>query len=146
MPESNDYYKSVDEIEAVVRGFESCTTKPSEFDHRAHLTVAFAYLHLSQLSVEAARVRMRAGLYRFLDHNHVDRLKYNETITLFWIKLVRSFLDRTDTKRSVSDIANEMITTYSNSQLIFDYYSKGILSSEEARETWVEPDVKPLNY
>lgn len=146
MPGPNDYYKSADEIEEIVRGFESCTTKPSEFDHRAHLTVAFAYLHLSQLTVAEARERMLAALYRFLDHNHVDRSKYNETITLFWIKLIRSFLDRTDRARSVAGIANEMIEAYGNSQLIFDYYSKEALFSEEARKMWIEPDVKPLNY
>ena len=146
MSDSNDYYKGVDEIEALVRGFESCTTQPKDFNHRSHLTVAFAYLHLSQLSVAETLERMRAALYRFLDHNHVDRLKYNETITLFWIKLIRSFLDRTDITHSVSDIANEMIEAYGNSQLIFDYYSKQILSSEEARKMWTEPDVKPLNF
>src|SRR5947209_17539740 len=145
MPDSKDYYKSVDEIEAVVRGFESCTTQPSEFNHRAHLTVAFAYLHLSQLTVAGALERMRIGLYRFLDHNHVAREKYNETITLFWIKLIRSFLDRTDAKRPVADIANEMIASYGNSQLIFDYYSKEIISSEEARKMWIEPDAKSFD-
>ena len=146
MPDSKDYYKSVDEIEAVVRGFESCTTPPSEFNHRAHLTVAFAYLHLSRLTVLQALERMRIGLYRFLDHNHVAREKYNETITLFWIKLIRSFLDRTDAKRPVADIANEMIEAYGNSQLAFDYYSKEILSSEKARKMWIEPDVKMLDF
>ena len=146
MPDSKDYYKSVDEIEAVVRGFESCTTPPSEFNHRAHLTVAFAYLHLSRLTVLQALERMRIGLYRFLDHNHVAREKYNETITLFWIKLIRSFLDRTDAKRPVADIANEMIASYGNSQLIFDYYSKEILSSEKARKMWIEPDMKRFDF
>src|SRR5947209_10728615 len=138
MSDSNDYYRGADEIEAVVRGFEFCTTQPQDFNHRSHLTVAFAYLHLSQLSVAETLERMRAALYRFLDHNHVDRLKYNETITLFWIKLIRSFLDRADITRSVNDIANEMIEVYGNSQLIFEYYSKQILSSEEARKMWIE--------
>ena len=140
-----DYYESVYEIERVVRGFESCQTPPDEFNHRSHLTVAFAYRHLSGWTVADAMERMRASLYRFLDHNRVDRAKYSETITLFWLKLVRSFLDRADSTRSAADIANEMIAAYGNSQMIFDYYSKETLFSEEAKRVWIEPDVKPFD-
>jgi len=141
----NDY-TSRDEIEAVVHGFENCTTPDSEFDHRAHLTVALSYLHLYKLTIPEATERMRAGLYRFLDHHGHDRQKYHETITLFWIKLVQSFLERTDASSSVADLANEMNDLYGNSQFIYNYYSKERLSSDEARKGWIEPDVKPLDF
>lgn len=146
MTDPQNYYTSLDEIEAVVQGFENCTTPDSEFDHRAHLTVALSYLHLYGLTISEATARMRAGLYRFLDHHGHDRQKYNETITLFWIKLVRSFLDRTDASRPIADLANEMNDLYGKSQLIFNYYSKERLSSDEARKGWIEPDVKPLDF
>jgi hypothetical protein len=144
--DSQNYDQSDDEIEEVVRGFEDCTTPDSEFNHHSHLIVAFSYLHLSRLTVTQAAERMRAGLYRFLDHHGHDRQKYNETITLFWIKLVRSFLDPTDTSRRVADIANELIEACSNSQLIYSYYSKERLLSDEARKEWIEPDVMPLDF
>ena len=140
------HYSRTDEIEAIVSGFESCTTPPSEFSHSAHLTVAFSYLHFDKLTVEEATGRMRAGLYRYLDHNGVNRRKYNETMTIFWIKLVRSFLERADRGGPVADMANEMIEACGNSQLIFDYFSREILSSAETREKWVEPDLKPLDF
>ena len=145
MTESENYYKSDDEIEALVRGFEDCSTLPSEFNHRAHLVVALSYLHLSRLTAEQATERMRAGLYRFLDHYGEDRQVYNETITIFWIKLVQSFLDQTNATRPVADIANEMIKAYGNSQLIYSYYTKERLSSAEAKKEWIEPDMKPLD-
>lgn len=141
----NDY-TSRDEIEAIVHGFESCATPDSEFDHRAHLTVALSYLHLYELTIPEATKRMRTGLYRFLDHHGHDRQKYHETITLFWIKLVQSFLERTDASRRVADLANEMNDLYGNSQFIYNYYSKERLSSDEARRGWIEPDVKPLDF
>jgi hypothetical protein len=144
--DSQGYYQSEGEVKARVRGFEDCTLPDSEFDHPSHLTVALAYLHLSRLSVPEATTRMRAALYRFLDHYGEDRGKYNETITLFWVKLVRGFLDKTDTARPLADIANEMIESFGSSRLIYDYYSKERLSSEEARKEWVEPDVKPLDF
>ena len=67
------HYSHDEEIEAVVRGFESCVTPPSEFSHSAHLTVAFSYLHLDRLTVAETTERMRAGLHRYLDHHGVDR-------------------------------------------------------------------------
>lgn len=147
MSDSNKDYKSDDEIEAVVRGFENCTMPDSEFSHGAHLTVALSYLHVSGLTVSEATARMRAHLYRFLDHYGVDRQKYNETITLFWIKLVRSFLDGADhAARPLYEIANEMIESFDDSKLVFSYYSKERLSSDEARKMWIEPDLKPLDF
>ena len=146
MAATTGYYKSDEEIEMVVHGFESCATPPAAFDHRAHLTVAFSYLHLSRLNVTAARERMRASLYRFLDHNNVGRQKYHETITLFWIKRARSFLAEMDAERPVAEIANEMIEACGGAQLIYEYYSRERLSSDEARMMWVEPDVKALDF
>ena len=146
MTNSQGYFKSEMEVKARVQAFEDCSLPDSEFDHPSHLTVALSYLHLSRLSVPEATTRMRAALYRFLDHHGHDRQKYNETITLFWVKLVRSFLDKADTARPLADIANEMIESFGSSQLIYDYYSKERLLSEEARKEWVEPDLKPLDF
>ena len=146
MTNSEGYYQSEMEVKARVRGFEDCTLPDSEFDHPSHLTVALSYLHLSGLTVPQATTRMRAALYLYLDHYGEDRQKYNETITLFWVKLVRSFLDRTDTARPLLYITNEMIESFGSSQLIYDYYSKERLLSEEARQAWVEPDLKPLDF
>ena len=89
---------------------------------------------------------MRASLHRFLDHYGHDRQKYNETITLFWLKLVDKFLEQTDKARTAVDIYNEMVEFCGDPQLIFNYYSKELLSSEEARRGWVEPDLKPLEF
>jgi hypothetical protein len=144
--DSTNRYKSEDAVEAVVRGFEDCTLPDSDFDHPSHLTVALSYLHCSRLTVPQATERMRGALYRFLDHYGEDRRKYNETITLFWIKLVRSFLDRTNTDRPLEEITNEMIEACGGSQLIYEYYTKERLSSEEARKQWIDPDVKPLDF
>lgn len=146
MTVSRDYYKSDAEVEAIVRGFENCTLPDSEFNHAAHLTVALSYLHSARLTQTESTKRMRAAIYRFLDHYGLDRQIYNETITLFWVKLVHSFLKQTNVARNVKEIANEMIESLGSSQLIYDYYSKERLSSEEARKAWIEPDVKPLDY
>ena len=146
MNEPKNLYQSADEIWAVVRNFEACTTLPAEFTHEAHLTVALWYL--SRLSVTDATERMRDHLFRFL--NHYGERGYNETITVFWLKAVRNFLASTTTtssaSRSMTEMANELTATYNNSRLIFDYYSKELLASEEASDNWVEPDLRPLDF
>jgi hypothetical protein len=146
MPASRNRLKSEDEIEAIVRGFEDCTLPDSDFKHAQHLMVALSYLQRSRLTVPEATERMRGALYRFLDHYAGDRQAYNETITLFWIKLVNSFLEKTDRERPVADIFNEMLEAFGNSNLMYDYFSREQLLSKEAKEVWVEPDLKPLDF
>ena len=79
-------YTSEDEIERVVRGFETCETDKSAFKHREHLTVGVWYLQT--LDTKAAVESMRTGLLRFVDHHGVSREKYSEEVTVYWIELI----------------------------------------------------------
>ena len=146
MAHSKRLYASEDEVEAVVRGFESCTTPPAEFTHASHLVVALCYLHNSRLTIAEAAERLRAALYRYLDHNGVGRRKYNETITLFWLKRVRAFLDGATQARPAAELATELLERCGGAKLVNDYYSQERLFSDEARTSWVEPDLKPLDF
>lgn len=145
MSDPKQQYKEDEEIKAVVDGFESCETPPAQFDHRAHVTVAFAYIHLRRLTVPETSARMREGLFRFLDHNKVDRRKFNQTITMFWIKFVHGLLDNLDTSRAPADLANHVVEACGDPKLILKYYSRELLDSEEARAGWLEPDIRPLD-
>src|SRR5437899_7060588 len=62
-PKMGHYYQNEKEIEAVVQGFESCTTSADDFKHRNHLTVAVWYLRNS--TPEQAFQKMCSGLLRF---------------------------------------------------------------------------------
>jgi hypothetical protein len=137
-----DYYRDVREIEAVVDGFESCTTAKDDFTHRSHLTVAAYYLHCS--NEQDATQRMRAGLIRFLDHHGVGRAKFHETLTIFWIRTVWAFLKRLDQKLPLLEMTNAVIESLGDSGLVFEYYSEEVLRSEESRSGWVAPDLKDL--
>ena len=90
----SDHYQTEKEIEAVVQGFESCTTARDDFRHREHLTVAVWYLRNS--TPEQAFEKMRSGLFRFLDHHGVGRAKYKEALTLSWLKLIQSVIEQMD--------------------------------------------------
>lgn len=137
-------YTTAEEIEAVVRGFESCATAPSQFHHLEHLTVALWYL-MDATETEAL-ARLRANLLRFLAHHGVGANVYHETVTLFWLKRVRGFLSETNGERPLAAIANELIRACGDTRLIDAYFSKERLESEAARQGWVEPDVQPLDF
>lgn len=134
------HYENESEIDAVLAGFESCTTAKDDFTHRSHLTVAVYYLH--DLSQPRATEKMRTGLLLFLDHHGVGREKFHETLTVFWIKTVRDFLVRLSPELSLLEMTNRAIESLSDSRLVFEYYSEELLRSDEAKNRWVEPDLK----
>jgi hypothetical protein len=131
-------YQTEDDVTKVVQGFESCTTDKTEFKHQDHLTVAVCYLQDS--TVQEATGRLRTSLLRFVDHHQVDRQKYNETITFFWLELVAAELSKVS-QQSLVEQCNAVIETLNDSGLALQYYSADLLFSQRARETFVEPDL-----
>ena len=144
MSHNSLHFRSDAELEALVRRFEDCAIAPAEFTHRAHLAVALWYLTHAPHGEAAAL--MRAGLLRFITHNGVEPQKYNETITLFWLKLVQHFLEHAGADRPLPALANELLARFSNSQLLFAHYSRALVQTPEAKADWLEPDVRPLDF
>ena len=133
-------YTTPDEIIANVDGFESCRTGKDSFRHQDHLVVAAFYLE--QLNLVDAITRMRANLLRFLDHHQVDRQKYNETITVFWFELVADVLSRLESGSTLVEKCNKVVESLDNAALVFEYYSRDRVFSDEARKTFIGPDLK----
>ena len=131
-------YKSESEIEAMVRGFETCATGKDDFSHSDHLAVAVWYSRQDQ---ERALDLMRASLHRFLDH-YDCRANYHETLTRFWILLVRRTLEGLGPDLGLLDATNAVVNKLNNSRIAFEFYSKELVDSAAAKEGWVEPDLK----
>ncbi|GAB4197166.1 MAG: hypothetical protein Fur006_45450 [Coleofasciculaceae cyanobacterium] len=138
-------YWSIDEIERLVRAFESCTLPRCEWTHQAHLIVGLWYLtHYSQLEATNC-IRNRIQKYNLAHGIQTTKNSgYHETITLFWVQMVRQFIVVESTNRSIVELANSLIQNYGNPRLTLEYYSKDLLMSQEARRSWVEPDLKSL--
>src|SRR3546814_10321974 len=77
------------------RRFEACETLAAEFDHAAH--VRLAYVYLCGHSTDAAAGKMKAALLAFLAHLGVGQAKYHETITRAWVLAVDHFMTRSPT-------------------------------------------------
>jgi len=144
MPKPDEPYRSDEEVEGVVRGFESCELPPSEFNHREHLVVALFYL--TRESDAAALGRIRANIARYAAAHGVNPSLYHETITVFWLRRVRAFVARAGAGAGLAVLANEVSSECGPSRLVFDYYSKDLVESDAARRGWVEPDLRPLDF
>ena len=137
-----DYYKSDDEIHSLVSEFEACSFHPSKFRHQQHLAVVLWYV--ATLPYPDASERMKRGIQ--LLAASFGKTGYHETITEFWLRMVRGFLPEGERTESTAVLANQLIEKYADKNLILDYYSAELLASSEAKSDWVEPDVKPLPF
>lgn len=131
--------RSLAEVERLIQDFESGLLLPDDFSHQAHLTVALWYF--DRLPAPEAAERFRTGIRQLLARHGIN--EYNETVTTFWLGLVHEFYIQGGAGRSFMDLVEGLTEKYGNSRLIFDYYSKALLSSAEAKERLVEPDLKP---
>jgi hypothetical protein len=102
-------YDSEEEIERLVRDFESCAIAAADFHHREHLVVAFWYLQTR--SRDEALDAMRSGLFNFIDHHGVDRKKYKEEVTVFWVDAIASQLEAMKPELCLVEKCNQLIAT-----------------------------------
>lgn len=123
------------------RSFEACETAPEEFDHAAHVRLAYIYLceHTTERAVDA----MRSSLLAFLEHLGIGASKYHETMTRAWIMAVRHFMDVSDHCTSSSDFI-EKNPRLLDSKIMLTHYSAEVLFSQEARGKFVQPDIQPI--
>src|SRR5829696_9018978 len=71
---------------AFARAFEAGAITPAQFDHVAHVRVAWVYLQ-ETASVDEALSQMRDAIRRFAAAAGVPQ-KYHETITVLWMRVL----------------------------------------------------------
>lgn len=138
-------FRDFDEILKLVEGFENGELPRSQWTHRAHLTVACWYLVCNNDS--EAIPRIREGIKKYNASQGIATTKesgYHETLTVFWARIVRSYLAKATLDCSIVHLVNDLVACYSDSKIPFEYYSRDRLMSPEARTNWIEPDLKPL--
>lgn len=121
---------------------ESCEFPVSKFDHRAHLRLAYVYLVANE-EVTAITL-MRDTLAGLLKHAGIDpSQKYHETLTEAWILAVHYFMSNTDSLESADEFI-EKNKVMLDSKIMMTHYSAEVLFSEEARRSFIEPNLEPI--
>ena len=131
-------YQTEEEIEEVVRRFETCSYTPEEFVHTRHLTVA-AWCFATMES-EAARERMRAGLQRLIAHH--GKNGYHVTITEFWLEKVGKLVAELREEKGLVPLVNSVVERCGDKNLIYESYTHERIASAEAKAGRIEPDFK----
>jgi hypothetical protein len=127
--------------EAFARAFENGTVTPAEFDHLAHVRVAWVYLR-ETASLDEALPRMRDAIRRFAAAAGASQ-KYHETLTVLWMRLLAD-VKAAGASGELADVLRAH-PALADKELPLQYYSRERLFSDEARTAWVEPDRQPLS-
>lgn len=123
--------------QAFAEQFEACAIAPDQFNHRAHLRLAYVYLCAD--GVDAAATRMKDSLLAYLAHLQVDPAKFHETMTRAWVMAVQHFLLKTPTFADFDAFidANPVLM---DTKIMLTHYSAETLFSAQARARFVAPD------
>jgi len=108
-----------------------------DFHHRDHLRLA--WIQIRRLGLRRALEAVTAAIRQFAaGHGHGDR--YHETMTRFWLLVVAMGISRHSTLAFDELLAAEPHLLDKN--LPYRHWSRERMGSEDARQRWVEPDLR----
>ena len=131
------------EIATLVHAFETATIPASEFTHAAHIAVALSYLN--ETPPEQALKRMREKIRDFAAHHGVSNL-YHETLTTFWMSLLDHVAANYDVDLPLWRRINLIVARWGTRRPVDAHYTRELITSQTARETWIPPDRLPLPF
>ena len=130
--------------EALWATFHDRTLAHAEWNHTAHLRIA--WLHLERQGLDAAHVLMRVGIIRLnAAHGLVETPErgYHETLTRVWLVLVADARRRDRGADSHAFVAAHTHALGRDAPL--RHYSRDRLFSLAARARFEPPDLAPLS-
>lgn len=128
----------------LIEAFGRCAIPHGQWDHRAHLRVAYLYAKREPLG--CALERFRTNLKKLnASHGVVDTATrgYHETITVAWMRVIAGLI------REQGEYADSQAFLAANPNLLDKrflqrFYSEGRLLSPEAKAGFIEPDREEL--
>ena len=123
--------------------FESCTLPFEQWDHRAHVRVAFLYASAHKLDV--ATSRMREGIKAYNKTNEVPEAVdrgYHEAITVAFMKLVG---EATAVESVSFEKFEQRFPQLFDKRVLLQLYSRDRIISDEAKTAFMEPDLKLIS-
>lgn len=120
---------------------EACRIAAADFDHRAHLRLA--YIYLADDTADSAYTKMREALSRLLEYLGADPSIYHDTLTRAWLLAVRHFMEKTRTCTSAEDFIAQNPQML-DASIMMTHYSPEQLHCDAARRQFLEPDLQPI--
>ena len=126
--------------EQFIAAMEQLRIANSDFHHRDHIRLAWAYMRRDNPSL--AGENLANCIRRYATHNKAPR-KYHHTITLVWVRILAAAMRLTPALQSFEPFAAAHPFLF-EVRLPWTFYSAARLDSEAARAGWVEPDLHAL--
>ena len=123
---------------------EACSYPIEKFKHLDH--VRLAWIYLQRHSYQEAESRMQASIARFASHHGAER-KYHVTITVAWMRLLSAAAQPTPAHLTPHSTFPQFVAAHpwiADKNALSVYYSERTLSSDDARQTWIPPDLRPF--
>jgi hypothetical protein len=137
------------EIDAFIAAFESGTLPKARWTHAAHILTGACYVHSLGEAAAIARMRDRVSAYNIaVGGQNTPTSGYHETVTVFWIKLLAigvsnfKILNPMLSRAELVTLVTREFAGYGN--IYREFYDFDILTSEEARSIWIQPNIRPL--
>ena len=118
---------------------EACSYPIEKFKHLDH--VRLAWIYLQRHSYQEAESRMQVAIACFASHHGAER-KYHATITIAWMRLLSVATHQTPHSTFPEFAAAHPWIADKNALSV--YYSEQTLCSDDARQTWIPPDLRPF--
>jgi hypothetical protein len=134
------------DVEAIARAFVAGTLPKERWRHDAHC-VAAAWLIAQHPDVDWTREfgRLVRRYNESVGTPNTDTSGYHETLTLFYVREIKRFLSAR-AGRPFDDVIVELLASpVAEVRYPLGFWSRERLFSVEARRTWVEPDLRPLD-
>ena len=126
--------------------FQSCAIPIEQWDHRAHLTIA--YFLLRSYPLEEATRRMREGIQKYNAAHGIEQAAngtggYHETMTIAWMRVLHATMSVHGHAETAEQFLQQHPHLLSKVMLRL-FYSRARIMCREAQQGWVEPDLAPL--
>lgn len=128
-----------------MKSFEAGKLPKAEWTHEAHLIMAIWSNTYYAESEILNRVREN-----IIQHNesvgtpNSETEGYHETLTQFWLWVAGRYLDQNKVRSMLVNCNAFINSPFANRKYPFEYYSFEQLFSVEARLSWAEPDLNPM--
>ena len=137
--------KTEEDILNLIEGFKTRTLPAAHWTHEAHLITGL-WFNYNYSELEAICF-LRSGIisYNISSGGENTAAKgYHETLTLFWCRILNTFVKKNE-GLSLVDLCDKCLRSkWSSKELPFEYYSREVLFSLQARATWVAPNLQNL--
>ena len=124
-----------------VVAFEACSFPPGDFHHAGH--VRLARIYLLEFGELGAKQKMLDGITRLALHAGAPK-KFHYTATVAWVRLVAAAVAQDPSEVSFEEWIKGF-PELTDKGLLSLHYSRERFESEEARISWMEPDLRPLS-